>query len=59
MSTLAKEVHFDDSTMWVELADGHSVEVPLARFPRLLLATPAQCNCAPINKAAAVIEDAA
>ncbi|SIO48374.1 Protein of unknown function [Burkholderia sp. GAS332] len=42
MSTLAKEVHFDDSTMWVELADGHSVEVPLARFPRLLLATPEQ-----------------
>jgi hypothetical protein len=39
---LSKEVRFDDSTMWVELADGRSVDVPLARFPRLLLATPEQ-----------------
>lgn len=42
MSTLAKEVHFDDRTMWVKLADGRSVDVPLARFANLLLATPEQ-----------------
>lgn len=42
MSTHAKEVRFDDSTMWGELADGRSLDVPLAWFPRLLLATPEQ-----------------
>ena len=47
MSTLVAEalaihVHFDDETMWVDLADGRQLGVPLAYFPRLLRATPAR-----------------
>ena len=42
MSTSAKEVRFDDYTMWVELQDGRTLGVPLAWFPRLLHATPEQ-----------------
>ena len=47
MSTLAVEplairVSFDADTMWVDLADGRRLGVPLAYFPRLLRATPAQ-----------------
>ena len=39
MNISAKAVRFDDVTMWVELPDGRSIGVPLAWFPRLLLAT--------------------
>ena len=42
MSTSAVSLHFDDVTMWVELADGRTVGVPMAWFPRLLHATPEQ-----------------
>jgi hypothetical protein len=47
MSTLATEtratnVSFDSNNMWVELADGRKLGVPLAYFPRLLHATPRQ-----------------
>jgi hypothetical protein len=42
MSTSAKELRFDDYTMWVELQDGRTLGVPLAWFPRLLHATPEQ-----------------
>lgn len=42
MSISAEAVRFDDHTMWVELADGRTVDVPLAWFPRLLHATPEQ-----------------
>ena len=35
-------VRFDDDTMWVELSDARTIGVPLAWFPRLLDATPAQ-----------------
>lgn len=42
MSTSAKELRFDDYTMWVELADGRTLGIPLAWFPRLLHATPEQ-----------------
>ena len=42
MSTSAKAVRFDDVTMWVELHDGRTIGVPMAWFPRLLHATPAQ-----------------
>ena len=47
MSTLVAEahatrVHFDADTMWVDLADGRQLGVPLAYFPRLLQATPEQ-----------------
>jgi hypothetical protein len=42
MSASAKELRFDDYTMWVELQDGRTLGVPLAWFPRLLHATPEQ-----------------
>jgi hypothetical protein len=42
MSTSAKSVRFDDSSMWVDLTDGRVIAVPLAWFPRLLGATPEQ-----------------
>jgi uncharacterized protein DUF2442 len=38
----AKKVTFDADTMWVELADGRNLGIPLSYFPRLLRATPAQ-----------------
>jgi hypothetical protein len=39
---VAMRLHFDQDTMWVDLADGRQLGVPLAYFPRLLKATPAQ-----------------
>jgi hypothetical protein len=42
MSISAMAVRFDDHTMWVELSDGRTLGVPLAWFPRLLNASPAQ-----------------
>lgn len=42
MSSLAKTLRFDDHTMWVDLEDGRVLGVPLAWFPVLLDATPAQ-----------------
>jgi hypothetical protein len=42
MTTSAKAVRFDDSSMWVDLADGRVIAVPLAWFPRLMGATPEQ-----------------
>ena len=41
MSTSAESVRFDDDAMWVTLADGRVLGVPLAWFPRLLHASPA------------------
>lgn len=37
---LVTHLRFDADTMWVELADGRQLGVPLAYFPRLLRATP-------------------
>ncbi len=42
MSTLANSVRFDEAMMWVSLADGRQLGVPLAFFPRLMKATPEQ-----------------
>ena len=42
MTISATRVSFDEHTMWVELSDGRTLGVPLAWFPRLLQATPAQ-----------------
>ncbi|MDR5892476.1 MULTISPECIES: DUF2442 domain-containing protein [Halomonas] len=42
MSISAKTVSFDDYTMWVELDDGRTLGIPLAWFPRLLHASPAE-----------------
>lgn len=36
---LAKRITFDANNMWVELADGRQIGVPLAYFPRLLNAS--------------------
>lgn len=41
MTPSAAAVRFDERTMWVDLADGRTLGVPLAWFPRLLHATPA------------------
>lgn len=40
MTISATDVRFDDATMWVALADGRTIGVPLAWFPRLFTATP-------------------
>lgn len=42
MSSLANTVSFDANTMWVDFVDGRKLGAPLAYFPRLLNATPAQ-----------------
>ncbi len=42
MNISPKAVRFDEDSMWVSLADGRTIAVPLAWFPRLLEATPAQ-----------------
>ena len=39
---MATGVTFDADNMWVELADGRTLGVPLAYFPRLLAATDEQ-----------------
>lgn len=44
MTISARDVRFDDSTMWVELTDDRTLGVPLSWFPRLLGATPEQRN---------------
>jgi hypothetical protein len=36
----ATRVWFDPDNLWVELADGRQLALPLAYFPRLLHATP-------------------
>jgi hypothetical protein len=40
----ATNVSFDEDSMWVDLSDGRRLGVPLAWFPRLLHATPAQLS---------------
>jgi Protein of unknown function (DUF2442) len=42
MTISATSVRFDEHTMWVDLTDGRTLGVPLAWFPRLLGATPAE-----------------
>lgn len=42
MNTSARAVRFDDDNLWVDLADGRVIAVPLAWFPRLMNATPEQ-----------------
>lgn len=38
----ATAISFDADNMWVELADGRELGVPLAYFPRLASASPSQ-----------------
>ncbi len=42
MNISPKAVRFDENSLWVDLADGRTIAVPLAWFPRLLRATPDQ-----------------
>ncbi|MFI0844598.1 DUF2442 domain-containing protein [Mesorhizobium sp. IMUNJ 23232] len=44
MTSLVKatRVTFDQDSMWVSLSDGRTLSVPLAWFPRLLHASPAE-----------------
>jgi hypothetical protein len=42
MTVSPTSVRFDEYTMWVELTDGRTLGVPLAWFPRLLRAPPAE-----------------
>jgi hypothetical protein len=42
LEALAASVSFDADNMWVELTDGRQLGVPLAYFPRLAKASPAQ-----------------
>ena len=37
-----KAVRFDEDMMWVDIEDGRTLGVPLAWFPRLYHASPAQ-----------------
>ena len=51
MNISALSVSFDAESMWVELTDGRTLGIPLARFPRLLHATPAQRKRVELNRA--------
>jgi hypothetical protein len=42
MGISATSVRFDNDTMWVTLSDARVIGVPLAWFPRLMRATPAE-----------------
>ena len=42
VSALAVGVHFTEDTFVVDLADGRSLAVPIAWYPRLLHGTPAE-----------------
>jgi hypothetical protein len=42
LSPLAVIARCDDTSLWVQLADGREISAPLAWFPRLLCATPEQ-----------------
>ena len=44
MSISAKDVKFDDDSMWVDLEDGRTIGVPLVWFPRLLNAPKGDLN---------------
>ena len=50
MNTSPKSVRFDNDTMWVHLSDGRTIAAPLAWFPRLLDATPAQRALVELSK---------
>ena len=48
-SVRATGVRFDEDSFWVELSDGRTLGVPLAWFPRLLRASPAQREAVTIS----------
>lgn len=42
LEPMATRLRFDADVMWIELADGRQLGIPLVYFPRLLRASPAQ-----------------
>lgn len=44
-------VRFDEDSFWVDLEDGRTLGIPLAWFPRLLNATPAQRETVSLSRA--------
>ena len=50
MTISTEAVRFDEHTMWVDLTDGRTIGVPLAWFPRLLNAAPAQREKAELSR---------
>jgi len=50
MNISAMSVTFVGESMWVELSDGRTLGLPLALFPRLLNATPAQRSRVELNR---------
>jgi hypothetical protein len=50
MTISATAVRFDEHSMWVDLSDGRTIGIPLAWFPRLLRATPAQRESVEISR---------
>lgn len=53
----ATAVRFDAHTLWLDLSDGRTLGVPLAWFPRLLNATPAQRERAELSRTGLHWED--
>ncbi len=51
MNTLvrATKVWFDADSLWVDLSDGRTLSVPLAWFPKLLRASPAELELVTIS----------
>ena len=50
MNASAESVRFDEYTLWVDLQDGRTLGVPLAWFPKLFNATPAQRDACRISR---------
>ena len=42
LDAMAAKVWFDENNLWLSLRDGRQLSVPLAYFPRLAKASPAQ-----------------
>ena len=57
MTISPASVRFDENTMWVDLSDGRTLGVPLAWFPRLLRATPAQRETVELSRVGLHWED--
>ncbi len=49
MSTSATDVRFDEDHLWIDLDDGRTIGAPLAWFPRLQRASPAQRQAVEIS----------
>lgn len=50
MDTSAEAVRFEGASMVVDLTDGRTLSVPLAWFPRLMVATPEQLRQVRISR---------